>query len=126
MESNNWTDIQLAYMTWLALPKAERRPKTQRAFAAQFDVAEETLSRWKRLPGFSDATIVLAREFVKDDVPDILAKIRSLAKDGSIAHINMALAMAGMAPDVSAAGRGPGAVKAYVTISPDDWDSEAS
>lgn len=94
-------------MRWLALPKAARSPKTQRALAQQIGVCEDTLTDWKQLPGFRDATNALAREYVKDDIPDILFAIRRDAKKGSVPHINMALAMAGMGLDVEAAGKGP-------------------
>lgn len=101
----------MAYMAWLALPKAERRPKTQRDLAKQFDLAEETVSRWKRLPGFAEATILLAREFIKDDVPEVLAVIRREAKKANLPYVNMVLAMAGLGTDIAVAGRGPAPVQ---------------
>ncbi len=106
---NNFSPEQLRFIAWLALPKAERKPKTQRELAGVFEVAEETLSRWKDLPGFRDAVNRTAREYVKDDIPDVLAAIRKHAKAGSVPHINMALAMADMGADVRDAGAGPGA-----------------
>lgn len=104
----NWTPEQLRFIQWLALPRAERLPKTQTALAKDFDCAIETLSRWKDIPGLRDEVNRLAREFVKDDVPEILATIRREAKKGSVPHINMALAMAGFEIDLANAGQGPG------------------
>ena len=77
------------------------KPKTQRAFADQYGVSEDTLSIWKRLPDFADEVAKLARELVKDDVPEVLATIRSHAKACSIQHINLFLAMAGFTNDVA-------------------------
>lgn len=113
-------------MAWLALPKAQRRPKTQAALAKDLDVAEETLSRWKHEPGFMDGVNALARELVKHDIAEILGVIRSRAKKGELAFVNMALAMAGMETDVAAAGRGPAELKAYVGVSPDEWHARST
>ena len=107
IHSDNWTAPQLRFQRWLALPKAARSPRTQKALAEKIGVCEDTLTDWKHLPGFRDAVGALAREYVKDDIPDILYAIRRDAKKGSVAHINMALAMCGMAGDIAAAGKGP-------------------
>jgi hypothetical protein len=104
---NPWHEHQLAFIRWLALPRAERQPKTQKALAAQFGYSEQTLCEWKNLPGFRDAVNVVARELVKDAVPDVLATVRREAIKGSVAHINMVLSMAGLAGDIEAAGKGP-------------------
>lgn len=106
-EVNNWTADQQVYVAWLALPKAQRRPKTQVALAKDLDVAEETLSRWKHEPGFMDDVNALARELVKHDIAEVLGVVRSRAKKGELPYVNMVLAMAGMASDVDAAGKGP-------------------
>ena len=116
-EVNNWSPEQLRFIRWLALPKAERVPKTQREIARQFDVAEETLSRWKDIPGFRDAVNQLARELVKDDIPEVMGAVRREAKKGSIQHVNIVLAMAGMAADVQAASST--VVKVYAGFDPD-------
>lgn len=120
-DANKWHAQQLHFIGWLAVPKAQRKPKLQRDYAKEIGVDEATLSDWKRRPGFMDEVNALARELVKDDIAEILGVIRSHAKKGELAFVNMALAMAGMATDVEAAGRGPSEIKAYVGISPDDW-----
>lgn len=125
-EAKQWHPDQERLIAWLALPKAQRTPKTQRALAQELGHDEATLSDWKRLPGFMDEVNGLARELVKHDIAEILGVIRSRAKKGELAFVNMALAMAGMATDVEAAGRGPSEIKAYVGISPDDWHGSSS
>lgn len=127
-DANNakvWSREQEMFIDWLARPKPERVPKTQKALAVQIGVDEGTLSDWKRLAGWHDAVNTLSREYVKHDVPDVLAVVRSRAKKGELAYVNMVLAMAGMAVDVEAAGKGPGQIKAYVSVSPDDWSGSA-
>lgn len=96
-----WTDVQRQFMLFLALPKSHRQPKTQRAFAEKIGVDEATLWRWKRLPNFADEVATLARELVKDDVPDVLGTIRQKAKEGIPYHTNIFLAMAGLSNDVA-------------------------
>ena len=110
-------------MAWLALPKAQRKPRTQRDLAKEIGVGEDTLSDWKKLPGFIDDVNALARELVKHDIADVLGVIRTRAKKGELPFVNMVLAMAGLAGDLEAAGRGPSNVKLYVGVSPDDWDA---
>lgn len=117
---NNFSPPQLRVMAWLALPRAERRPRTQKALAAELGYSEFTLSEWKRLPGFADAVNQLAKIYVKDDVPDVLAVIRREAKKGSLPYVNMVLSMAGLASEVEAAGKGPQeAMKVYAGFDPD-------
>jgi hypothetical protein len=107
-KTNSWTPEQQRLILWLALPRAERRPKTQKQLAQELAMHEVTLSDWKRLPGFADAVNQLAKAYVKDDVPDVLGVIRKKAKAGELPYVNMVLSMAGLASDVEAAGKGPG------------------
>lgn len=108
--ANKWTPDQERLIAWLALPKAERKPRTQAALATELCIDEATIWRWKNLPGFREAVSKLAREYVQDDIPEILATIRRKAKGGSIPHIDRALAMAGLEADVEAAGKGNGSI----------------
>lgn len=107
--SEKWTDAQLKFIEWLALPKSERKPKTLAQFAALADIQvdERTLYRWKRLPGLLDAVNRLARELVKEDIPDVLGVIRREAKKANLPFVNMVLSMSGLTGDVEAAGKGP-------------------
>lgn len=105
--ANTWTPTQLRAIAWLALPKAERQPKTQKALAESIGIDPATLSDWKHLPGFMDAVNGLARELVKHDVAEVLSVIRREAKKANLPYVNMVLAMAGMGADVATAGTGP-------------------
>lgn len=107
-EAKIWTSDQQRFIAWLALPKAERVPKTQRLLADELGVNEATLSDWKRLTGFIDDVNMLARELVKHDIAEVLGVIRCEAKKANLAYVNMVLSMAGLAEDVASAGKGPG------------------
>lgn len=110
-EAEKWSATQLRFIAWLALPKAQRMPKTHQLLAQQIGVHQDTLTDWKRMPGFMDDVNTLARELVKHDIADVLGVIRREAKRANLPYVNMVLAMAGMAPDVAAAGRGPAAIQ---------------
>ena len=102
-----WSGEQERVIAWLALPKSERVPKTQKALAAEIGIYEDTICRWKRLPGWGDAVNALALAYVKDDIPDVLAVIRREAKRANLPYVNMVLSMAGLSGQVEAAGKGP-------------------
>lgn len=106
-DSEKWNETQIRYIAWLALPKAQRLPKTQEKLAVDFGVHRDTLTDWKQLPGFMDAVNSLARDLVKHDVAEVLGVVRARAKKGELPFVNMMLAMAGLAPDLEAAGKGP-------------------
>lgn len=115
-----WTNAQQQVIAWLALPRAERQPKTQKALAQEVGIHEKTISDWKRIPGFTDAVNALAKSYVKDDIPEVLGVIRREAKKANLPYVNMVLSMAGLAGDVEAAGKGPAdAPKVYAGFDPD-------
>jgi hypothetical protein len=73
-----WSVNQLDFQYWLSLPSHERGE--QRDFARVHDLAEETLSRWKRLPGFMDAVFDLAKQRITGDkLPKLLDAQADLA-----------------------------------------------
>lgn len=117
--SESWTATQLRFMAWLALPKKERKPPTHGALAKDLGVHIDTLTDWKKIPGFMDAVNHLARELVKHDIADVLGVIRKRAKEGDLPYVNMVLAMAGMAADVQAA-QPQTIVKVYAGFDPTD------
>jgi hypothetical protein len=105
--ATNWTPDQERLITWLALPKAEKTPKTQSALAKELCIDAATLWRWKQLPGLMEEVQRRAKQAMRDDTAEVLGAIRRAAKKGSVPHINMFLAMTGLAGDVEAAGKGP-------------------
>lgn len=54
MADQNWTTEQRQFMLWLATPKEERAIKTQGGWAKKHGFAQESVSRWKNLPGFME------------------------------------------------------------------------
>lgn len=70
-----------------------------------------------------DEVNALARDLVKHDIADILGVVRSRAKKGELPYVNMALAMAGMASDVDAAGKGPQGMTIRVVYGDDNAET---
>lgn len=104
----------MRFMRWLALPKAERQPKQQRQLATELSVHETTLSDWKRIDGFAAEVTKLARSYMQDDTPEVLATIRREAKRGTPYHTNLFLSMTDLGADLETAGKGPVPVREVV------------
>jgi hypothetical protein len=84
--SKNLTHKQRALVEWLALPKNQRHPHTQELFAEELNISEKTLRRWKKELGLDREAAELAREQVKDHLPDIYGALVREAKRGSYHH----------------------------------------
>lgn len=115
-----WTRNQRVLIAWLALPKNERKPATQRLLADQFGIDEARLSEWKKLPGFWVEVNRQARAGVQEDVAEVLATIRYQAKRGNLPFVNMVLSMAGMGVELEAAGKGPSVYVIDIGAEPED------
>jgi len=55
----DYADEKVQFGMWLGTPPQYREPKTQKEFAKTIDIANETLSRWKRDP----KVVEIARNF---------------------------------------------------------------
>jgi len=93
--SQIWTTEQIEVIEWLATPKRNRKPKTQQALARKLGVSRETLSRWKRLPGFGDAVYSEARRCLDGRLPAILDRLGDRAEEGDLAAIRLTLEVTG-------------------------------
>lgn len=91
----NWNANQLKFIEWLALPKAQRKPKTQTEFAKSIGMHETTLSDWKKLPGFMSEVTAIAREQLRDALSDVYGALVKRALDGDVQAIKLALEVSG-------------------------------
>jgi hypothetical protein len=86
IDTSKWTPEQLQAQRWFAMPAKVRQPKTQKELAAKIGVAPEVITRWKSLPGWQDAVSEIVRVWLFDDLPDVLKKLVTEAKKGSVRH----------------------------------------
>lgn len=93
--SKQWTANQRKFQEWLSLPRYDRFPPTQELLAPELGVREETLSRWKRLEGWTEAVNEIARYSVGEHLPQIYAALIREAEKGSIQHIRTVLELTG-------------------------------
>ena len=61
-------------------------------------VADKTLTRWKKLPGFMDEVRAIARGYLKDDLAEIYGAISREAQKGNYQMARLALELVGDLP----------------------------
>jgi hypothetical protein len=70
---NQFSPNQLEFIDWVATPEFAREIKTQKEFAKKYELAEATLSRWKKRVDINEAIEQRKRERMRADVlPKIL------------------------------------------------------
>lgn len=94
-EVNQWTSNQYKFLLWLSLPTWEREPISQQLLAEEMGIREETLSRWKQLPGFDEERLRLIRESIGKEAHEIMGAFLSEAKKGQFQQQKTWLEMMG-------------------------------
>ena len=87
------------FVQWLALPKANRQPKTQKELAPLLNVRPETLSRWKNEPGLMDQVYQELRAHLETYLPEVMHVIGERASQGEIKFIILLLELLGKYTD---------------------------
>jgi len=87
------SDNKRAVIEWLATPKWQREPSTQRALADKLGIHEITVSRWKKR--FTERINKAAREKMAEHLPHVLASVIGQAESGSYQHQKLYLEMVG-------------------------------
>jgi len=93
-----WTTLQMMFIEWSALP-TDLRPegmKTQKAFAEQHGVHYQTLSKWKKIPGFTDKLFEVSKAYLGGDVAEILQALSRKARKEDVPAIKTALEVLGL------------------------------
>jgi len=75
------TADQLAFAEWLAIPKMERQPKTQKELAAKMGVSEQILCYWKDIPELWDVRDSLITSQAKELIPEAIKVLADRIKD---------------------------------------------
>lgn len=84
--NGKWTKKQLKFMQMLADPLLD---KSDEDIAVELNVKPETLSRWRRLPGFQRMAKKLAEEYLGNGCPAVLKELSKKAKEGNVQAIKL-------------------------------------
>ena len=79
------------FAEWLAIPKKQRQPKTQKELAALLGVCPDTLTRWKSDPEVRALVDHHLRDRLEKELPDVFQVIIDKAKDGSYQYVKLIL-----------------------------------
>lgn len=83
---SKWTKKQLKFMQMLADPLLDKKIED---IAVELKVKPETLSRWRRLPGFQRKAKKLAEEYLGNGWPAALTALSQKAKEGNVQAIKL-------------------------------------
>lgn len=86
-----WSVKQQRFIHWLALPEKHRIPRTQAELAREINLRPETLSRWKKLPGFYLAVGEVALRRLEQRTPAVLDVIGERAEAGDYRFVKLLL-----------------------------------
>lgn len=91
IQEKKLTEDQQKFVDYLAIP-ATKRPKTQKAFAKELGVAEQTLAKWKKKPDLMEEVHNRKRQLVGiEDYSAIIDALVLKAKMGSYNHIKLVM-----------------------------------
>lgn len=79
---------KVAFLDFLAIPRSLRK-NDQKDFAREIQVTPQTLSEWKKLPGFTDELTRRIRENAKNDAADVIQALGKRAKSGDPTAIKL-------------------------------------
>lgn len=65
--------------------------RTQQEIAEEIGIKPQTLSSWKKLPGFMDAVLTRAKELLRTSIPEVYHSLSMRSKAGSDRHIKIFL-----------------------------------
>ncbi len=79
------------FMQFCSTPRSMRKIKTQKDFAQKFGLSEDTLTNWKKMPGFFEAIQWRVIDREQDHLTEIIETLRMKAESGNVAAIKFYL-----------------------------------
>ena len=77
------------FVIFCATPRKLRTLKTQRDFAKMFRVDEDSLTAWKRLPGFWDEVRKEIQGRERDEIAEVIHGLREKALEGDVGAVRL-------------------------------------
>jgi len=81
--------ILFDYLEWIAHPRKERKPQTQKEFAENHGIHYNTVTTWKWLPGFWDEVKIRRDVIFRKYTTEILYALMERAKTGSVREVEL-------------------------------------
>lgn len=81
----------IKFCEWSAQPREVRTPVDQKQLAKELGVDVSSLSLWKRNPEFEYNRRMLIREWLGDEIPDVMHIVKVNALKGDTRHIDILL-----------------------------------
>ena len=107
--ADEYAEMREEFALWLALPKHERKPKTQKEFARAHDIRDATLSGWKALPQFAEIVTKNSIAVASSMLGRVLHSIAGHAMKGDDANARLFLEALGLV-------RSPGSASATIVV----------
>ncbi len=87
----------LQFAQWMAIPQVSRKQKTQKDFANEIDVDEDTLTNWKRNPNFYPIVQQFTDEWMKERRSDVIdALYQNACREGKAKDVLTFLKLSGI------------------------------
>lgn len=78
------------FIAWMAMSSELRSPKTQGEFAKKFGVGPDTLSDWKKRPGFYESVKKKRKDWCKEKTPEVISSLyKKIQKTGSAQEVKL-------------------------------------